>query len=181
MGNILSFTGPRPQKLGGFEGEKALAIQIPLYKKLHEIVFRAWKSGGFDTFISGGALGVDQMAMEAVIHHKKQLPNIKLIVARPFPSQASKWPKTAQEKYKRMCAFADEIIDVNSDPYSVEKMHTRNKWMVDKCHALVACWADGGYGGGTYQCLEYARNLKPILIVNPYTLTERWKIQNRRW
>ena len=180
MGKTLSFTGHRPDRLGGFEGEKALAVQVPLLHRLCEIVFRAYRHG-FDTFISGGAIGVDQLVMEAVLHYKKQFPDIKLVVAKPFPSQGETWPKHVQEKYEHLCSFADEVVNVSPDPYTREKMQIRNEWMVNRGDAICAVW--GGGGGGTRNCIQYARSqYKPILVVNPYTLVEKWEINKKaRW
>lgn len=180
MGKTLCFTGHRPQKLGGFYGEKALAIQVPLQKRLIDIIHRAIEAG-FDTFISGGALGVDQMAIEAVLHHKQAGATIKLIIARPFPSQGSKWPEAAQKKLANHCQAADEVVDVSPDPYEREKMSTRNEWMVDRSNAVVAVY-NGGHGG-TGNCVTYARGkYTSVLVVNPYTLVERWEMNKKaRW
>lgn len=186
MGKTLCFTGHRPQKLGGFEGERALAIQGPLLGRLKEIVLRAYKYD-FDTFISGAALGTDQMAMEAVIFYKKLFANnarpIKLIVMKPFPSQAAAWPIHAQQKYNNLCAQADYVQCTSPDPYDREKMQIRNEAMVDKSEIVVACWGGKGSKGGTANCVNYAREQnKPILIVNPYTLVERWELNKKsRW
>jgi len=180
MGKTLCFTGHRPDKLGGYEGDKALAVQIPLQEKLTDIVRRAIE-GGFTTFISGGALGIDQMAIESVLHYKRHGCAIKLIIAKPFPGQASKWPSHVQRKFENYCTQADEVINVSPDPYEREKMQIRNEWMVDRSDAVVAVYNGGR--GGTGNCVAYARSkYKPVLVMNPYTLVERWEMNKKaRW
>lgn len=176
MGKSLSFTGPRPDKLGGYGGPRAKAIQDGIFGCLVHVVQRAINHG-FDTFISGGALGVDQIAAEAVLHEKKNpaYKHVKLIIAMPFPSQGSKWPKHAQEIFQRILEEADQWLAISPDPYTREKMQIRNEWMVDKSEATCAVWAGGP--GGTGNCVKYARSVRqPILIVNPYTLAQEWEL-----
>ena len=60
------------------------------------------ESYGINTFISGGALGVDQWAAEAVVLLREEHPDIKLIIARPFPSQADKWPWESRMDHARL-------------------------------------------------------------------------------
>jgi len=180
MSKVLCFTGHRPNKLGGYEGERALSIQVPLQNRLVDIIRRAIESG-FDEFISGGAVGVDQMAIEAVLFHKTRGAKIRLIIAKPFPSQASKWPGHVQEKFNRYCEQADHVTNISDDPYSLDKMQIRNEWMVDKSNAVVAIY-NGGHSG-TGNCIAYARKqYRPILVVNPYTLVEKWEMNKKaRW
>lgn len=180
MGKCICFTGHRPDKLGGYEGEKALAIQVPLQERLIDIVRRAIE-GGFDTFISGGAIGVDQMGIEAVLHHKRAGAKIKLVIAKPFPSQGSKWPPHVQARFENYCNAADEVVDVSPDPYDREKMQVRNEWMVDRSEAVIAVYNGGR--GGTGNCVAYARKqYMAVLAVNPYTLVEKWEMNKKaRW
>jgi len=182
MGKALSFSGHRPNKLGGFSGEKAKIIQDGIFGKCVDVVKRA-AAVGFDTFITGGALGTDQIAAEAVIYVRKQsgYEHIRLIVAMPFPSQASAWPKHAQENFKRICEQADEVGIISEDPYTREKMQIRNVWMIDRSAACCAVWNGGN--GGTGNCTAYAKSkYKPILVVNPYTLVEKWELPGKvRW
>jgi uncharacterized phage-like protein YoqJ len=178
MGKTLCFTGHRPDKLGGYIGAKALTIQHNLQDKIKDIIRRAYAKG-FDTFISGGALGVDQFAATAVMELEEEGLPIKLIIARPFPSQACKWPEKSQKWFNVLCQSADEVIDVSPDPYEPAKMQTRNIWMVDHADAVVAVWNGGR--GGTANCIEYAQSkFRPILFVNPYTLACAWDAKSKK-
>lgn len=175
MGKTLCFSGHRPNRLGGFYGERAEIIQKGIGGKLVQVIHRTI-SAGYDTFISGGALGVDQIAAETVLYVKANVnSDIKLIIAVPFPSQHKKWPPKSQERYLRILKAADEVVHCSEDPYSAAKMQIRNEWMVDQSNTIIAVWNGGK--GGTYNCIQYTVKMcKPILLINPYTLTEKWRM-----
>ena len=167
--NTLCFTGHR-KIAGAYHGPAHVALRTTLIA----VVKRACEKG-FTNFISGGALGVDQIGAAAVLNVKQDgYPNIKLVVARPFPSQAVKWPAASQRSFNTMCASADVVKDVSPDPYAVWKMQKRNIWMVDQSNVVVAVW-DGTKSGGTYNCIQYALGKKKhVLVVHPTLLTETW-------
>ena len=101
---------------------------------------------GVVTFISGGALGVDQWAAEIVIEvrseRQKRSPQkiggIQLVIARPFPSQPNRWPMEARRHYEKILQKADRIIETSDDPYAAWKLQKRNEWMVDNSGAIIA-------------------------------------------
>ena len=132
---------------------------------------------GYLKYISGGAIGFDQMAAKCVILSKAFDSRIELIIARPFPSQDRTWPPHIKVKFKEILDAADDVVDVSEDPYSVAKMHKRNEWMVDRAHAVIGGW-NGQRKGGTYNCIEYTKSKgKPILIINPITKEVQWEME----
>lgn len=138
-----------------------------IYPALFAAIGRA-AGKGFKRYISGGALGVDQIAAQAVIDH-----GLELIIARPFPSQACKWPERSQNMLVDLCKKATKVVDVSDDPFSVQKMEIRNRWMVDRASVVIAVF--DGSPGGTGNCVRYARAQgKRILVIDPGTLAERW-------
>lgn len=158
LDKTVTFTGHRPQKLGGFKEPNPIAdrIKAELGREIDLAI-----QDGFDTFIAGGALGVDTWAAELVIEKKGYL-----IIARPFPSQHAKWPPQAQDRFMSVLARADEVVDVSPDPYAPYKMQTRNIWMVDRAKRIVAVF-DGSVGG-TANCVAYATGLKrDIRLITP--------------
>lgn len=171
-GKTLCFSGHRPNKLGGYSGRHAEQLQRNLANKLIAVIRRSYVAG-FSTFISGGAVGVDQIAAQAVLQFREQNP-VQLIIAAPFPSQPKLWSAGVREKYRVLLNMADQIIYCSGDPYSANKMQIRNEWMVDKSQAMIAVW--DGSAGGTRNCTEYARNRIPILLIHPNTLREHWQI-----
>ena len=162
MSYAVCITGHRPPGLpGGYDGSDDLSTFICS-------VVEQFYTQGYRKFVSGGALGADQIFARAVLMNKH--PDIELIIARPFPSQASKWPDKSQQEFERICTAADEIVDVSPDPYSPAKMQIRNKWMVDHSGCVIALW-NGKESGGTWNCLSYAREQgKTIYHINPFTL-----------
>ena len=76
------FTGHREHKLHRSEDE--------ICKDLEEAILLAIK-GGFTTFITGMATGVDIWAGEIVLELKRQHPDLKLIAAVPFEGFEKSW------------------------------------------------------------------------------------------
>ena len=167
--NTLCFTGHRKIN-GAYHGPAHTALRAHLIG----VVNRAAEKGAVN-FISGGALGVDTLGAQALLQVKQTAhKDINLIMARPFPSQASKWPQGAQNEFNRICGLAQQVIDVSQDPYAVWKMQKRNIWMVDQSNVVVAVW-NGEKSGGTYNCIKYAiEKKKPVLVIHPTLLTETW-------
>ena len=133
---------------------------------------------GVVTFISGGALGVDQWAADIVIEvraeRQKRSPTgiggIKLVIARPFPSQPNRWPTEARRHYEKILQKADRIIETSDDPYAAWKLQKRNEWMVDNSDATIAIW--NGQPSGTANTVEYAQKQgKPVLVIDPVKKT----------
>jgi uncharacterized phage-like protein YoqJ len=161
---IVAFTGHRPDKLGGYNENNSIAngVKKALLKEIKQLILYE----NAIEFISGGALGVDTWAAEAVLEARKPFPHIKLTIAKPFPSQDSKWPEESRIRFKKFCDLADRIVDVNNDPYSALKMQLRNEWMVDHADVVVAIW--DGTEGGTRNCVRYAkRQGKRLIVINP--------------
>ncbi len=127
----ICFTGHRPQKLGGY-GQNPTSDFVK--RSLRDAINRAIKRR-IETFISGGALGVDQWAAEIVVDIRARKikksylkeSNIKLVIAQPFPSQSVKWPQDARRRYDKILQKTDRIVAVSDDPYAAWKMQKRNE------------------------------------------------------
>ena len=163
MNKTICFTGHR--RIGGRYVNDLHRNKI--YTPLREAVARAIDKG-FDHFISGGALGTDQVAAQVVLDL-----GAKLTIARPFPSQACKWPQGSVSRFERLCSDADQVIDVSPDPFSAKKMQVRNQWMVDHSQTVIAVF--DGHKGGTFNCIQYAlKQGRLVLTLNPNTNEQRW-------
>ena len=157
-----SCSGHRPQKLGGFDESRPLILSIK--KALEDEIDLALRDG-ITTFISGGALGVDTWFAEIVLSK-----TARLIIARPFPSQDSRWPEISRQRFRSILSKA-EVVDVSPDPYQVWKMDVRNRWMVDHSSRLIAVF--DGTSGGTANCVNYAKKQNcSITIIDPKTLDQ---------
>ena len=157
-------TGHRPKDLpGGYDGNKDL-------EHLIDDIVSTFVDVGYMSFISGGAIGVDQYFANSVLIQRAFNPWIDLVIARPFPSQASNWPTATQQRFAKLCDAADEVIDVSPDPYTPAKMQIRNQWMLDHSGLVFAVWT-GKRNGGTWNCIQSALKLgRRIYWLNPATM-----------
>lgn len=154
---IISVTGHRPQDLGGYQ------IIPQLYRFAETMLAISTKP---EYFITGMALGWDQAIAEACI--KLNIPFVAYI---PFPGQESRWPAQAQTRYNQILYLAKEVYCV-SESYSPATMQERNKAMVNSSDMLVALYNPEKGFGGTYNCMQYAKQIPDYKIVN---LWDRWK------
>ena len=163
------FTGHRYQALSclNLTDEE---IDVRMYHLAQHAIRHLHEKYGITRFISGMAIGFDQAAAEAVLDYKISYPEIELISARPFPSQHIKWPQHLRDRYFKILGEADDIVDVNSDPYAAWKMHARNAWMVDNSSVLIEFLLPDVTIGGTFSCHTYAvRKGLAIYNINPIT------------
>lgn len=151
----VSFTGHRPNKLGGYNENNPIMRKV--IRELDDLISRAIKAEYY-TFISGMALGVDIIAAEIVLKYKKADDRVNLIAAVPFEGQEGNWPTQSQQRWKRVLDHADEIVYVCEPGYAAWKMQKRNQWMVDNSSVVIAVW--DGTKGGTGNCVEYAKKAK---------------------
>lgn len=160
------FTGHRPQAKCMFGFNLKDERYRPLYNELVNTIELCINEEGINRFISGGALGVDQIGYWLVHKLKNKYPDIKNIVAVPFKNQDIIWTVEQKQWYKKMLKLADEIIyvdeiseyqvkDTKVGEYHVAKMDMRNHYMVDNSRIVIAVF--DGNKGGTANCVRYAR------------------------
>jgi len=162
----ICFTGHRTAKLKSYD---MAWISLNLSGAIQRAISR-----GFTHFISGGALGIDQIAASIVLHiAETHNIDLSITIARPFPSQSTAWPKWARQAYQQLLARVSQVVDVSPDPYTVWKLHKRNRWMVDRSQAVIAVW--DGTKGGTANCVSYAtKKGKPVLLIQPEAKAQVW-------
>ncbi len=148
---VVSFTGHRPEKVGGYETPNATSLRIcnEVYYKLLEIKPKL--------VLTGMALGVDTWA--AWIALSMGIPYIAVI---PFKGQEVRWNEKDIKIYNELLAMANGIKYVSEPGYAAWKMHKRNEWMVDNSDALIAVY-DGSLGG-THNCVQYAKRKDRLII-----------------
>ena len=152
---IVSFSGHRPDKLGGYK------LPNPTYLYVCQQLESILKDLKPEKAISGMALGFDQYAANVCI--KLSIP---FIAAVPFLGQEKAWPQASQDAYHRLLAKATEVVIVSEGGYAAWKMQTRNQWMTDRADKVIACF--DGTTGGTYNCVQYAKQLgKEIIVIDP--------------
>jgi uncharacterized phage-like protein YoqJ len=117
---------------------------------------------GVTDFISGGALGYDQIAAAMVAAKREMGHNIRLIFVLPCRNQDEYWTAEQKQLYRGLLNEADEIRYV-SEEYSADCMKNRNYHMVDNSrYCICAMFNDRS---GTAQTVRYAQK-KSVIIIN---------------
>lgn len=184
------FTGPRPKNLHGYER----AAYGPILDALAGAI-AGMSVLGVDRFISGGAQGIDQLALRAVDRVKKSGRTLVNSLYIPFPGQAAPWKVTgffSQAEWNECKDLADDwkyVSEENPDPqdrYAASKLlHGRNHAMVGDSDIVIAFLADRSMdwehaSGGTAECVRYAHKKgKPILAIkyDPSAADDKFELE----
>jgi len=151
---IISFSGHRPVKLGGYNTPNST------YNWVKEQLRNILQELKPEKCISGMALGTDTWAAEICIDM-----NIPFIAALPFKGHGNRWPKASQDIHAEILTKAAEVVTV-CDEMSYKAFLVRDEWMVDHGDELVAVY--DGSGGGTGHTVGYAKKVgKTIHIIDP--------------
>ncbi len=150
-------------KVCTFTGHRKLSkINIEsLIKKLNYEIEKQIENG-VTTYISGGALGYDQICASLIISKKELNNNIKLIFVLPCKNQDKLWNDKQKELYKNLLLEADEVIYI-TDNYTDSCMKLRNKKLIEMSDVCI-CALENKYSG-TYQTVKMA-NEKGIEVIN---------------
>ena len=132
-----AFTGYRPQKMPfGFNESDPRCID---FKRRVKDTIQALYDMGYRHFISGGALGMDMFAAEAVLE--------------------------LRARHDRLFAQAD-ITTATGHAYTRSAMFRRNHYLVDNADLLLAAY--DGQPGGTAMTCELARRYDvPVMKIKP--------------
>ena len=121
---------------------------------------------GITTFLTGMAIGTDQLAAE--VWTTRQL-TWKAIL--PCQDQSVLWPFTTQLHYRNLLTKASEI-KVLYPKFERGVMQGRNQYLVKNSQLGLAVWNNGCQqgSGGTFLTIQMARKAsKPLIIFNPLT------------
>ena len=164
----LCFTGHRPDKLHGYDYKSE--GNVKLLKKIRKLLIRLIEVRGFDTFISGMALGTDMWCAKLILGLKKRYPHIKLVCAIPCAEQYSRWNEGDQRMYHDILSQADLVHCVSDKSYAPWLMIKRDEWMVDNSNFVFSVW-NGDESGGTWKTVEYAvKRQRKIMNIHPHSL-----------
>lgn len=159
----MAVTGHRPKKLGwGYDYSR------PEWYALSAMLMVHMAHSEPEEFISGGALGVDQVAAITALSL-----DIPLVLALPFPPavMSLRWTDRGRDDLDRLVVRASRV-EVIAEEFSYEAFQERNVWMVDRCDELVAVY-QGGMSGGTANCLAYAAERGvPVTEIHPREVEE---------
>lgn len=147
---VLSGTGHRPPKLGGYTKEAEDA----------RVNFAIWALRKYkpDMILTGMALGWDMALAEAAL-----LSDIPFAAYIPFEGQERMWPAKSQTLYRNLRARAAYEKIISKEGYSSAAMAFRNGALVEDADKMLALW-DGKPDGGTAQCIGQAKTHKVPVI-----------------
>ena len=111
-------------------------------------------SQGVTDFISGGAIGFDQLAASLIIAKKEMGNDIRLIFALPCKNQDELWNTEQKKLYRNLLTEADEVI-CSSEEYVDGCMKKRNQYMVNRSSYCICALLH--QLGGTDQMVKYAK------------------------
>lgn len=150
--NTCCFTGHRK-----LPANKIQTIVTNLDRELDALI-----ENGVTDFMSGGALGFDQIAASLIVAKKEMGKKLRLIFALPCKNQDAHWDEKQKELYQNLLGEADEIVYVSED-YDPFCMKRRNKYMVE--HSAYCICALLHEKSGTAQTVRFARK-KGLKIIN---------------
>lgn len=138
------FTGHRPEKLG----VPSQVVKAGLERAIDEAI-----RDGYRTFISGMSRGTDIWAAQIVLDRKRTLPDLRLILAIPYPYFESRWGTEWQYQYRQVLSQAD-LVRYIQPSFSRSCFQQRNMWMVLHASRVIAVY--NGSVGGTRNTIEFA-------------------------
>ena len=147
-----AFTGYRPSKMPwGYDETDARCVEFRfrLREALEYLIGQ-----GYTDFMSGGALGFDQMAARIVLSLREKYPWIRLIMVIPFDGQADKWSREQRGRWLEIIEASDRVIRISHE-YDKGVFFKRNHYLVENADLLLAAF--DGQPGGTAGTVAYAK------------------------
>lgn len=117
-----------------------------LSNALHMEIERQIRAGA-RLFRTGGALGFDTMAAQAVLKLREKHSDVQLELILPCPSQDARWQPQDRQIYKQILEQADRIQYIGSQ-YFNGILQLRNRQLVQGADVCIA-YLKSSHGGGT--------------------------------
>lgn len=151
---IISVTGHRPDKLGGYSKEAT--------ESLNRFAIRTLQQVKPTKVLTGMALGWDTSIALACVALK-----IPFVACIPFAGQDALWAPNARGVYKELLTLAESVVNVSGERgYKVHYMQERNIYMVENSEVLLALY-NKDKTGGTASAVRYAEAVGKK-VINAY-------------
>lgn len=161
---VISFKGQSPEQLGGFNYHHP--INLATASKINKRLFHYLEQGKSIHAISGLDLGADQIFALTALKLKKQGYSITLEAVIPCNNQMEIWPEEFKKLWHEIVEKADQVTYTSRDAHTLQLMHKRNMYLVDRCDEIIAVF--NGKRSGTANTVRYAkRRNKPIFLIDP--------------
>lgn len=146
-----------------FTGHRELSPYTPkeVFNETRNVISRLFDKG-IIYYGTGGALGFDTVAAEAVLSVQKEHPEVKLILVLPCENQTKYWKQQDIDVYNDIKANADKV-KILSPYYYNGCMQKRNRHLVD-CSSTCICFLTKNEGGTAYT-VDYAKE-KGVKVIN---------------
>jgi uncharacterized phage-like protein YoqJ len=152
---IITATGHRPNKVGGYSYENHLLLVSIAEQMLNSIE-------NISEVRSGGALGWDQAIARAGINLK--LPVHMMI---PFEGFSAKWPEKSQQYLEKLISKSNKVTYVCEPPYAAYKLQQRNLALLNGADVCIALW-NGDAEGGTWNTIKVAQTMPNLKVLNAW-------------
>lgn len=156
------FTGHRPKHFR-FQTNDLDPECIRIKDFLKEQCERLIRENGVAHFISGGALGVDTWAMEAVVALKEKYPGITLECALPYAGLPDSFSPEDQQRYAKIKSHIDTVTELKKE-YVRGCMEHRNKYLVDHAAYVIAVFIEDKKKSGTANTIRYAKKCRRTVL-----------------
>ncbi len=153
MEKICCFTGHREI----YEGDRET-----LYSALLDAV-EGLIAEGFCEFRSGGAIGFDTLAADAVLSLKQKYPQIKLYIYVPCLGQDKYYTPEQKKKYLSQINSADKILCM-AEHYYRGCMQARNRALVDGADCCIAYLRKDSGGSAYTEKYAQSKNCRVIRL-----------------
>lgn len=151
----------------GFDESQPVCLRIK--KTIRQEILRLFLEKNVTHFITGMALGAEQICAETVLELKGTCPQFTLECAIPYEEQAARWTEKQRERYFSIVASCDTETLLQTK-YSRNCVQRKNEYLVEHSNFVLAVW-DGMGRDSTSQTVRYARKLgRDITIIHPKTL-----------
>ena len=151
----------RREKTVCFTGHRQIGDWEQTARELCVLLEKLYQQGYRD-FISGAALGFDQLAARCVVAMRTRHPDVRLILAIPCPDQSQRWTTAQAHDYEQLIYLCDETR-VLSPYYYDGCMQVRNRYMVDHSSFCIVYMKHMGRSG-TIATMRYALSQDVPLI-----------------
>ena len=132
---------------------------------LRREVLRLVREEGFTRFLSGGAVGFDTLAAEAVLEIVADYPHVSLVIVRPCADQTRGWSAKDAARHDAILARANEVVTL-SPAYRPGCMQARNRYLVENSDACL-CYLTERSGGTAYTVRYAAARGVPVTNLAP--------------
>ena len=149
MGKICIFTGHRDLPADHEALRAALRRHIT-----------ALYADGYTDFLSGGAMGFDLLAAEAVLELRPVLPEMRLLMILPCEGQDRAYPSGDKLRYRAALDQAD-LVRYTAHTYYKGCMLARDRVLAEAADFCL-CWLTRSTGGTAYTVRQCALRDVPI-------------------